>query len=139
MRVAKARTSHTDSVRESAMEGANNRSSDASREKVREDSEPSEKGEVENRDEKAEKIDEQRRVSSDSSTDYTLGNSSRGESKASQLQTLASAKLLASDSRVEFDDSSDHLSGSVYLCVFFRCHTCSCLVVNGILLLVWHS
>ncbi|XP_042004350.1 probable WRKY transcription factor 32 isoform X2 [Salvia splendens] len=109
VRVAKARTSHTDSVRESAMEGANNRSSDASREKVREDSEPSEKGEAENRDDKAEKIDEQRRVSSDSSTDYTLGNSSRGESKA-QLQTLASAELPAADSRVEFDDSSDHLS-----------------------------
>ncbi|KAG6413064.1 hypothetical protein SASPL_125763 [Salvia splendens] len=85
------------------MEGANNRSSDASREKVREDSEPSEEGE-------AEKIDEQRRVSSDSSTDYTLGDSSRGESKASQLQTLASAELPPADSRVEFDDSSDNLS-----------------------------
>ena len=115
VRVAKARTSHTDSVRESAMEGANNRSPDASREKVREDSE---EGEAENRDEKAEKIDEQTRVSSDSSTDYTLGDTSRGESKASQLQTLASAELPAADSRVEFDDSSDNLSGSV----FFRCY-----------------
>ncbi|KAL1553782.1 WRKY transcription factor [Salvia divinorum] len=92
------------------MEGAKNRSSDASREKVSEDSEPSEEREAENRDEKVEKFDEQRRVSTDSSTDYALGNTSRGESEASQLQTIASAELPAADSRVEFDDSSDHLS-----------------------------
>nr|AKA27894.1 WRKY protein [Salvia miltiorrhiza] len=92
------------------MEGANNRSSDALREKVSEDSEPSEERGVENRDGKAEKIDEQSRVSSGSTSDYALGNSSRGESKASQLQTLASVELPVADFRADFDDSSDHLS-----------------------------
>ncbi|KAL1563500.1 WRKY transcription factor, variant 2 [Salvia divinorum] len=85
------------------MEGANNRSSDALRDKVSKNSEEIESG---NRDEKAEKIDEQKRVSSASSSDYALANSSRGGSKASQLQNLASVELPAAD----FDDSSDHLS-----------------------------
>ncbi|KAH6794403.1 hypothetical protein C2S52_004880 [Perilla frutescens var. hirtella] len=92
------------------MEGANNRSSDALLEKVRVDSEALEKREGDNRDEKAEKIDELRRVSSDSSSDCAVGNSSRGESKASQFQTLASVELPGSDFRADFDDSSDHLS-----------------------------
>lgn len=106
------------------MEGANSRSSDAVREKVSDNLEPSEEREEENRGEKVEKIDEQRRVSSESSSDCALGNSSRGESKASQFQTLASVELPGGDSRANFDESSDHLSGSVcqcVLCYFFWC------------------
>lgn len=108
------------------MEGANNRSSDAVREKVSENPEPSEEREEEIRGEKVEKIDEQRRVSSESSTDYALGNSSRGESKASQFQTLDSVELPGGDFRANFDESSDHLSGSV--CVWVFCYYFWCWV-----------
>lgn len=97
------------------MEEANNRSSDALQEKASVNSEASEEGGAENRDEKAEKFDEQRRVSSDSGSDCALGNSSKGESNASKFQTLPSVELSSGDFRADFDDSSDQLSGSVCL------------------------
>lgn len=94
------------------MEEENNRSFEACQEKVNENTKPSKEGEEEIRDEKVEKSVEQRRVSSDSSSDCAVGNSSTGESKASQSKTLASVKLYEGDFPADFDESSHHLSGS---------------------------
>lgn len=118
------------------MEEASNRSSGAPPVKASVNSEASEEGGAGNREEKAEKFDEQRRVSSDSSSGCALGNSSKGESEASKFQTLASSELSAADLRADFDDSSDQLSGSV--CVFIPLFflgsvVCSVCVVNGVL------
>ncbi|GFP83627.1 probable WRKY transcription factor 32 [Phtheirospermum japonicum] len=67
-------------------------------------------GGEENRDEKVENTNEQRRVSSDSRSDCAVGNSSRGESKASESKTLTSVQLSESDFSVDFDESSHLLS-----------------------------
>lgn len=123
------------------MEEASNRSSDAPQVKVSVNSEASEEGGAGNREEKPEKFDEQRRVSSDSSSDCALGNSSKGESKASEFQTLATAERNAGNFRADFEDSSDQLSGSVCLHSFFfflifYSVVYSVCVVNGVLILI---
>ncbi|KAL6534874.1 WRKY transcription factor [Orobanche gracilis] len=91
------------------MEERNNRSSKAAEDMRNEHSKPvKEGGEIQ--DGKVENNDEQRRVSSDSSIGYTVGNSSRGESRVSELKTLNSAQLCGGDLPDDFDESSHFLS-----------------------------
>ncbi|KAI3446942.1 hypothetical protein Pfo_003607 [Paulownia fortunei] len=92
------------------MEEEKIRSSEALQETENENSKLPNEGEEENRDERMEKNDEQRRVSSDSSSDCAVGNSSRGESKASESETLASVQLSEGDFQADFDESSHLLS-----------------------------
>ncbi|KAL6534812.1 WRKY transcription factor [Orobanche gracilis] len=91
------------------MEEGNNRTSKAAGDMRNEHSKPvKEGGEIQ--DGKVENNDEQRRVSSDSSSGYTVGNSSRGESKASESKSLNSVQLCEGDLPGDFDESSHFLS-----------------------------
>ncbi|KAK6151592.1 hypothetical protein DH2020_014227 [Rehmannia glutinosa] len=75
------------------MEEESNRNFEALQETENENCKSPVEGEEEFRDEKMENNDEQRRVSSDSRSDCAVGNSSRGESKASKSKTLTSVQL----------------------------------------------
>ncbi|KAL8502462.1 hypothetical protein ACS0TY_021559 [Phlomoides rotata] len=92
------------------MEEESNRSSGAFQVESHENSKPSNEGEVENRGEKVGRDYDERRVSSYSYSDCAVRNSSRGDSRASKSETLASVKLSDGDFPADFDESSHHLS-----------------------------
>ncbi|PIN00150.1 hypothetical protein CDL12_08816 [Handroanthus impetiginosus] len=92
------------------MEEENNRSSGALQDTENESSRLSSGGQEEKVGEKVEKNEEQRRVCSGSSNDCGVGNSSRGETKASDSETLASVQVSEGEFQADFDESSHVLS-----------------------------
>lgn len=109
------------------MEEERNRSSEALNETENKNSEPPNEVEEGNRDEKTERIDEQRRLSSDSTSNSAVGNSSSGgESRASEFETLSSVQLSEGDFQADFDKSSHLLSGSSTVPSFVLC-VCVCI------------
>ncbi|KAL3622396.1 WRKY transcription factor [Castilleja foliolosa] len=93
------------------MEEESNRSSGADGDTKTQLSKQVEEGGEEIFDEKMDENNDRRLVSSDSISDCAVGNSSRGESKASESKTLTSVQLSESDFSVDFDESSHLLSG----------------------------
>ncbi|KAL3629608.1 WRKY transcription factor [Castilleja foliolosa] len=92
------------------MEEESNRSFGADGDTKNQLSKRVEEGGEENFDEKMDENNDRRLVSSDSKSDCAVGNSSRGESKASESKTLTSVQLSESDFSVDFDESSLLLS-----------------------------